>query len=257
MRFKTTFFAAACLLFTPAVFAATQTVDQKVEKTLRAKLKELIPEQGPSSIRKSPVGDWYEVAYDTQIVYMSPDGRYILQGSILDLVQKVDLTEQAKGASRKAALSKVDEKSMFVFAPKKTAHTITVFTDVDCQYCRKMHAEIDEYLKRGIKVRYMMFPRAGLGSPSFDKAVSAWCADDRNVALTKAKSGSPIKQAHCDSPIAQQFELGAKLGVRGTPAIVTESGDLFMGYKSAAELVALFAQISAPLAAGQDANAAR
>lgn len=254
MSFRIWVLSAICFI---TATSSALAIDKDVDKALRERLKELIPEYGPTSIRKAPAGNWYEVAYGAQIVYMSPDARYIFQGNILDLEKKVDLTEQAQGFARKTALESVPEDSMFVFAPKDVDHVVTVFTDVDCRYCRKMHAEIDNYLKSGIKVRYLMFPRAGQGSASFDKAVSAWCADDRNTALTKAKNGEDIEDQNCKNPIAEQLALGAKLGVRGTPAVIMEDGELLMGYKSADELLALLSNLSKAHDGGKAASAAR
>jgi thiol:disulfide interchange protein DsbC len=126
---------------------------------------------------------------------------------------------------------------MVVFPPAgPTKHTVTVFTDIDCGYCRKLHQEIADYNQQGIKVRYLMYPRAGVGSESYNKAVWVWCADDRQDAITRAKRGEEIPHKTCANPVKEQFELGQTLGVRGTPSIILENGQMVPGYVPAAQL---------------------
>ena len=127
-----------------------------------------------------------------------------------------------------------------VFAPEKEVkHTISVFTDIDCGYCRKLHQEMAEYNKHGIKVRYLAYPRAGVGSEAYEKAVSVWCADDRQKAMTAAKTGGELKQKTCDNPVEAQFMLGQQLGISGTPALMLEDGQIFPGYVPADRLITM------------------
>lgn len=206
---------------------------------VRSKLAELVPEQAPDSIKPTPIKDLYEVVYGAQVMYVSAEGRYLLRGNLIDLDQRQDLTEQTRSGARKEALAKVDESEMLVFSPssKKTLHTLTVFTDIDCPYCRKLHSEINEYTNAGIKVRYLLFPRTGKNSPSYYKAVNVWCAKDRNEALTKAKQGKELPKRTCKNPVQSQMELGQLIGVNGTPATVLENGEMVPGYRPAKEMI--------------------
>jgi thiol:disulfide interchange protein DsbC len=147
----------------------------------------------------------------------------------------------------------VSEDDMIIFEPKKTRHTITVFTDIDCGYCRKLHSEMQEFLDAGIRVRYMFFPRAGVGSNSYKKAVAVWCADDRKAALTAAKNNKAIEMKTCDNPLAEHMELVDKLGARGTPFIVLENGQTQPGYVPARQM----SRILDEAAAKQTPDAAR
>jgi thiol:disulfide interchange protein DsbC len=159
---------------------------------------------------------------------------------MVDLVSREDLTENSprlaearkkEAKERVEAVNKIGEDQMIVFAPDgKAEHTITIFTDIDCGYCRKLHAEMDGYKAEGIRVRYLFFPRAGVDTPSYDKAVSVWCADDRQAALTDAKAGKSVPDKKCDNPVKQHMELGEKLGISGTPAIILGNGDIVPGY---------------------------
>ena len=109
---------------------------------------------------------------------------------------------------------------------------MTVFTDVDCSYCRKLHSEIAEYNRLGIRVRYVFYPRSGPGTESWRKAEAVWCSSDRQAALTLAKSGKelPVNASCGPTPVARTYALGQELGMRGTPGIFTEHGDYFAGY---------------------------
>jgi thiol:disulfide interchange protein DsbC len=128
---------------------------------------------------------------------------------------------------------------MIVFKPKdgKVKHTVTVFTDVDCGYCRQFHREIDKVTALGIEVHYLFFPRTGPNTESWEKAERVWCAPDRNAALTKAKLGGDLPKPTCgNTPVEDHWSLGRKIGVRGTPSMFSESGELIGGYLPPATL---------------------
>ena len=208
---------------------------------IREALKDLIPGVEISSIQPSPVAGLYEVMAGSDLMYVTGDGRYFVSGHIVDLKNRKDITEPRLSAVRKGLVDKIGEDAMVVFSDKGAKHTVTVFTDIECGYCRKLHSRISEYEKEGIRVRYVFFPRAGKGSPAYDEAVSVWCAGDaeaRRTAMTKAKSGESIESKRCANPIDAHMALGEDLGLRGTPAIVTETGDLIPGYVEPKQLAA-------------------
>ena len=199
-------------------------------------LKQAMPGVKPDSIKLSPMAGLYEVMVGPKLFYVSEDGQYLIQGSLIDLKNREDLTEARLSEARVNALKKVGTDKMVVFKPKIQKHVAYVFTDIDCGYCRKLHSEIDQYLKEGIEIRYLFFPRAGQGSESYFKAVSVWCAKDRNDALTKAKKGSEIQKKECPNPVDEHLALGNAMGASGTPMIVTEKGAIIPGYVPAAQL---------------------
>jgi thiol:disulfide interchange protein DsbC len=175
---------------------------------------------------------------------MSADGRYMLQGELVDVEKRVSLTEPRRRQVTRTVIDTLGEDKMIVFKPEKVKHVVTVFTDIDCGYCRKLHNEMDQYLEAGIEVRYMMFPRAGAGSESYKKAVAVWCAEDRNGAMTDAKNGKAIEMKSCDNPIDQHMDLVRQLGARGTPFIVLEDGSTQPGYVPAKRLSNLLSQVA-------------
>ncbi|HEC27211.1 MAG TPA: DsbC family protein, partial [Gammaproteobacteria bacterium] len=170
----------------------------------------------------------------------SQDGRYIVDGSIIDLEDKINLTEKTKNKLTQQLIKGYDEKKMIVFpAEGKTRHTITVFTDVDCPYCAMFHKEVPKLNNAGITVRYLMYPRAGPGSPTFIKSVSVWCADDQKKAIGMAKEGGVLEAKTCDNPVLEQFKLGQQIGVTGTPTLILENGKILPGYLPASQLIKL------------------
>ena len=225
--------AALLLLVSIAPVQAGMKEDSQKIKAMLAKQ---MPDLKVTEINKTPLAGIYEVIMPPQILYISHDAKYVFSGNIINAETGQNLTLPQRDKVRIQAVDMFGEKSMIVFAPKKVKHTITVFTDIDCTYCRKLHKEIGQYNKLGIKVRYMAFPRAGIGSSSYKKAVSVWCSDDRKAALTKAKNGETIPEKDCKNPVADQYHLGEQLGVQGTPAILLESGQLVPGYVPADRL---------------------
>jgi len=202
-------------------------------------LAKIIPDEKPDAVTKSPVSGLYEVVYGPDIMYLTGDGRFLLQGDLVDLELQKNLTEEKRSSARLKVIESIDPDTMISFAPKKVKHVVTVFTDIDCPYCRKMHSQIQDYLDRGIEVRYLAFPRSGLNTPSYFKAVSVWCADDRKEALTVAKAGGKIDDKTCDNPVRSHMEVGSQVGVTGTPTIVLEDGSVMPGYVPAQQLSAL------------------
>ena len=190
----------------------------------------------PSAINTTPITGLYEVVVGPHVVYMSGDGQYMLQGELVDIRKGKNLTEPSRRGAIRELMSSMSEDDMIIFKPEKVKHVITVFTDIDCGYCRKLHNEMDQYLAEGIEIRYMMFPRAGVGSESYKKAVAVWCADDRNAALTNAKNGKHLDMKTCDNPVDRHMELVRQLGARGTPFIVLDNGGTQPGYVPAKRL---------------------
>ncbi|MBK1719554.1 DsbC family protein [Thiocystis violacea] len=211
------------------------------EQVIRKALAKVAPGVEITNIQPAPIAGLYEVMAGTDLMYVTGDGRYFMSGHIVDLETRDDLTEPRLAEARKRLIDAVGEDEMVIFGSKEAKHTITVFTDIECGYCRKLHNQIGEYEKEGIRVRYLFFPRAGKGSPAFEEAVSVWCAGDdnaRRAAMTKAKSGEPIEAKTCKNPVEAHMELGANLGLRGTPAIMTDSGELIPGYVEPKQLAA-------------------
>ena len=200
-------------------------------------IQKLVPGMKPDQISVSPVPGLYEVSFGPSVVYLTGDGRYMVRGDLVDLEGQRNLTEETRKAARLGTVNELGESSMIVFAPETVQHTITVFTDVDCAYCAKLHLDVPELNKQGVKVRYLAFPRAGIQSPSYHKTVSVWCADDPHEAITEAKAGRDVTPKQCANPVQNHFETGQMLGVSGTPTIVFEDGTLVPGYIPAARLV--------------------
>jgi thiol:disulfide interchange protein DsbC len=193
-------------------------------------LQNIIPGSTPDSVAESVIPGLYQVSYGPDVIYITKDGHYVLQGDLVDTGTRENLTEAVRSVARLKLINGVDQKSMIVFAPKEVRHTVTVFTDVDCGFCRKLHSQIADYNKYGIAIRYLAFPRSGVNTESYYKAVSVWCAADRKDALTHAKLGEVMKKKTCDNPVREHMALADKLGVNATPTLILEDGSLISGY---------------------------
>jgi thiol:disulfide interchange protein DsbC len=220
----------------PASGPAVAADDSNLE-AVRAKMSAMFDEIGAENVSASPVDGWYTVHKGSIVAYVSEDGRYLLQGDLIDLDQQLNLSEQTRTESRRLLMADVTDDQTILFTPVNPKYRVTVFTDVECTYCRKLHSQINEYLAQGIEVRYLLYPRNGPASRSWNTAEDVWCARDRNRALTAAKLDQKFETQKCDaSAISKQYLLGQSIGLTGTPAIVFDDGTLLSGYLPPAAL---------------------
>jgi thiol:disulfide interchange protein DsbC len=231
---------AGLLSFSGAVQAQDKGKTDKpsVPADVRERVVSKLQGASAADVAPTPVPGLYEVTMGAVIAYVTADGKYLLTGNVYDLDTQTNLTAARRNAARSKALAAIKEDETIVFSPPNPKMTVTVFTDVDCAYCRKFHSQIADYMNAGIKVRYLAYPRTGPETLSWHKAESVWCSNDRKEALTRAKRGEDVKSKDCgDSLIKAQYQLGDDLGVDGTPAIFTQYGDYIGGYMSPVQLV--------------------
>lgn len=234
--------AMALLLLLP-LLPTIVAADQYAE--IRERLEGIVGKDTMIGIADSILPNILQVRLGSDIVYLSDDGRYLLQGRLLDLDSRVDLTEQAMNEVRRELIGGLDESGLISFGGEDLEHEIYVFTDVDCGFCRRLHEQIEEYNEAGIRVSYAAFPRAGIGSATHEKMISVWCAEDQHEAMTLAKAGGTPTPAQCENPVEEQYLLGQSIGVTGTPALVTKGGDLIPGYVPAQDLRVRLEQLEA------------
>jgi thiol:disulfide interchange protein DsbC len=192
-----------------------------------------------TEIKPSPLPGLYEVSFGTHVAFVSADGKYMLMGDLIDIESRKNLTAERRTALILKATEAVGEANMIVFAPEHAVkHTLTVFSDVDCPYCARLHREIPALTRAGVKVRYLLFPRAGVGSESYKRSVAVWCAKDRAQAVGTAMSGGKLAMKTCPNPVDEHLQLGADIGVQGTPTLILDDGRIIPGYLPAPELLA-------------------
>ncbi|RFA26367.1 hypothetical protein CAI21_16890 [Alkalilimnicola ehrlichii] len=220
---------------TAAVYASeTDKVKERVVETL----ERLNPSLSVSEVSSTPVPGLFEVVVGGQIVYFSADGRYMVQGELVDIREQRSLTEASRTLQRQAHLSRIDPAELITYpAQGETKHRVIVVTDIDCPYCRRMHAYMDDINALGIEVSYLQMPRAGVGSESYRKAVSVYCADNPQEAMDRAKAGGSVANNNCENPVRSHMELTAQLGINATPTTVTEDGAVIPGYMEAEALL--------------------
>lgn len=207
---------------------------------VKEKLADRLPNVPVDDLRPSKVmPGWYELEYDMQLLYISVDGKHLFLGDLLDLETRTNLTQTWRERTALRLIAAVGEENMIVMGPKDAKRTITVFTDIDCPYCARLHKEVPELTKHGVKVRYLLFPRNGLESETYRRSVAVWCAGDRAKAVDIAKTGGKLDMKTCPNPVARHHELGLRLKVAGTPTIYLDDGKVLGGYVPSERLLAI------------------
>lgn len=219
----------------PALCAPRSATD------VHAELVKHLPGLRVEDVRPSGVPGLFEVRMGEGSAYVTADGKYLIKGDLFEVATRTNLSDAGRSADRRAQLAQLDPKEAITFAPASPEHTITVFTDVECAYCQKLHSEIAAFNALGIAVRYLAYPRGGPNTEAWTQMEAVWCAPDRQDALTRSKQGQKIERtAGCaTAPVAAQYELGRKLGLQGTPFVVLEDGRIAGGYVPPAELAKL------------------
>jgi len=245
MKFSRLAAAALAILATGFSWAAEDVVSDatrdRLVKALGIK---------PENVRPSPIAGILEIQHERDFAYVTADGKFLFRGDLVNLENGEELTENRRRVDRLAVLSTFGDRKYIEFAPSPPVvakYTVTVFADVDCGYCRKLHSEIAQYNAKGIAIRYAFYPRSGPDTESWRSAEAVWCSADQQKALTEAKSGATIKIKGkvCENPIAAEYELAQSLGIRGTPMLVLPNGDIFPGYLPPAALASKLAEVSA------------
>lgn len=225
--------SAALALLAGTALAADDAELQHVRETVSGMFSGIEADD----VFASEIDGWYTIRKGAIIAYISGDGRYLLQGDLIDLKESTNLSEKSRNGARAKMMSAVPEKELIVYTPETVRHTVSVFTDIDCTFCRRLHSQLDDYMAEGIEIRYFLYPRNGPTSESWVKAQNVWCADNRNEALTLAKLDKTFPMHECDSSVvSSHYAIGQDVGLRGTPAIVLEDGTLFSGYLPAKQL---------------------
>lgn len=231
MRMKLFSLSAALLASISGAYAG--------EAEVRAAIKSLNPQAVVDSVKPAPVKGWMQATLGGSVIYFSEDGKYLMQGALMETSSRRNLTEEAQASARVGELKAIAKKDLIIFPAKgQTKHVVKVFTDIDCGYCRKLHNEMAQYTDLGIEVQYLFFPRAGMTSDSARKAIAVFCAADQRKAMTDAKNGVDPGNATCPNPVDHDYDMGQRMGVNGTPALLLEDGTLMPGYLPAPQLLA-------------------
>ena len=227
---------AAALLFFIST-GTSQAEDPADIEAVRAELQKMIPSVRDAEIVKTAATGVYRIEIDGSYAYAFVDGKYVLLGDLYDADARVNLGDQERNKRMAEEIAEVPASKMIVFGPEQPKRVMTVFTDIDCGYCRKLHREVPALNEAGVQVRYLAFPRSGIGRPSYNKYVSVWCSDDQQKAMTSAKAGDTPESRSCENPIAESYKLGQRVGVTGTPTIIFDDGTVTPGYLPSAVLL--------------------
>ena len=232
--------------FTVQIFAQNFVGPQDLANKLKRSVE--LPSQGQLeivAIKETPLPQIFEVELNTgELLYSDISGDYLFAGDLYQttnsgLMNLSSKTRQLRTAERIGA---IPEDQMIVYSPEdETRATLTVFTDVDCTYCRALHKDVEALVAKGIEVRYLAYPRGGEAAGSYEKMISVWCSQDRHKSLTQAKNGQNLPSRDCETPVLEHYELGNQIGISGTPALIFPDGRLIPGYMDVDRLVAMLA----------------
>jgi thiol:disulfide interchange protein DsbC len=227
-----------------AAFGQSDTSEEPWAAELRTKLTQTLVAATESDVQvvrisETVLAGLVEVELSTgETLFSDREGGYLVTGDLFKA--SPDGLENLSAATRQGKVAEwiaaVPESEMIIFTPEERKASITVFTDVDCTFCRKLHGELDAILALGIQVRYMAYPRGGEASTAYPKMISVWCSDDRNKSLTQAKNGQNLPTRDCETPVLEHYNLGNKIGISGTPALVLEDGTVIPGYLDSQQL---------------------
>jgi thiol:disulfide interchange protein DsbC len=240
---RVTRFIGAAVVALVSTFSLFAFADGASDNAIRSTLKSLKLGIPIESISSSQLNGLYEVSLQGgRVLYVSADGQYVMQGNLYQMQegQPVNLTEKVERLAVSKTINGIPAGEMIVYpAIGETKSHITVFTDTTCPYCHKLHGEVPELNKRGIEVRYVAFPRQGLGSAGDKQLQAVWCSKDRRDALDRMVDGKDIKAPTCNNPVTAQYQIGQNIGVNGTPAIVLADGQVIPGYQPAPQVAKL------------------
>lgn len=239
----------AVLMCLGMLFPMTLAAEKIDTARLKSNLSRSFPELAHANVRPSPIKGLVMLEFDGQVAYSTEDGKYLLLGDIVDVASRTNLTEDERGKQIMKLFDEVGEQNMIVIGPADAKRTLTVFTDVDCTYCARLHQEVPELNRNGVKVRYLLFPRGGIGSSTYKKSVAVWCSDDRIKAIGIAKSGGKVDMKTCENPVERHYRLGERVGVSGTPTLYLDDGRKIGGYVPVAKLLPLMGVAPVPQAA--------
>ena len=230
------------LLTCSGVYGAS--VPEDVKQLIHQRVASIAPGLKVDDIGYAPMKGFYEVSIGARLVYFSEDGKYLLLGELIDTETQENLTETRKAEITGSMLAEYSVEEMIVIGPDNPKRFITVFTDVDCPYCAKFHRDVPGLNEAGVQVRYLLFPRTGIGGRSYQRAVGVWCADDRIEAVGVAKAGGEVEFKQCSNPVEQHYQLGQEVGIRGTPAIILDDGQMIGGYVPPDQLISELGLVS-------------
>lgn len=241
-RFKYLLAITALCLVAPVNASDTPIEKTEHEKDMTMLLKYRLGGVEVEAPVETPAEGVYQTRFGNKFAYLTGNGRYVFIGDMIDLKDQVNLTELSRRAVASDAIRLFDKNNMAIYPAKdETKAVLNVFTDTSCPYCKKLHEEVPELQKAGIEVRYIPFPRGGARGPGYVTLKQVWCGDDRanTMDIAKEVEDGELPPSDCaDSSIVDKgYELGNALGVTGTPALFTESGQKFDGYVPHQQLI--------------------
>ncbi len=222
-----------------------------VPKDDEASIRKILAERMPNApkidaVRPSPMPGLWEVVIGNEVRYTDPTGSFLLEGELIDLKGKKNLTEERVNQLNRIDFATLPFKDAVVWKNGTGKRRIAVFADPNCGFCKRFEVSLQEL--KDVTVYTFLLPILGGDSPEKTRAI--WCAKDRSGAWLgwMLKGEQPPKPgATCDdSAIERNLALSRKIHVNGTPAILLEDGNRIPGAVGAVELEKRLQALAAP-----------
>jgi thiol:disulfide interchange protein DsbC len=214
------------------------------EAAIRKNLAERLPQLGKiDEVTKAPIPGLFEVRVGTSVYYTDPAGDYLVNGDVLDLRQKRNLTEERKNKLMAIAFDDLPVKDAFVVTRGTGKRKLAVFQDPNCGYCKKFERD----LQKVDNVTIYMFLYPVLGPDSVDKSRNIWCAKDKARAwqdwMVRDVAAPAAPAPGCDaSALERNRDFGRKHQITGTPTLVFADGNRVPGAIGVAQVEKLLTE---------------
>lgn len=230
MSSRTPFVLCILLLFTAGLPGSAFAKEDQEAAHVQAALQARFPDISVAMPRPSPIPDYYEVEMGGQVFYVSKNGRYLLNGDVIDLRRDENLSEARRMVLRRKVLDAIPPSDMVIIGLPGARRHVTVFTNIDCYYCRQLNAELQNLAARGnVQIRYVLLPEGRPDSAVYARTVSVWCAPNRIVALNRAMEGGKVPSYQCPAPLGEFVQAAKRLNIRGLPTLFLENGAMISG----------------------------
>jgi thiol:disulfide interchange protein DsbC len=201
------------------------------ETEIRKSLTENLPETKIGEITKLPYSGLYQVIVNgTNIIYTDENGKVGIFGTMLDLKNKIDLTQLEKDKVMAQEFPKLPFDKAIVRIKGNGTGKLALFADPECPYCKGFENELEHV--NNVTIYTFLLPLSDIHPGALRKSQLIWCSKDRAKAWEdmllheKEPEGSNTK---CDNPIKEIADFAAKQSITGTPSILFNSGKMLFG----------------------------
>jgi len=215
---------------------------QAQETTLRKTLTDRLPNMPKiDEISKTPMPGLYEVRMGSDIMYSDAEGNFLIQGALIDVKQKRNLTEERIDKLSAVPFDQLPLKNAFTQVRGNGKRKLVVFADPNCGYCKRFEKDLQKL--DNVTISHVLYPI--LGEDSKAKSKNIWCAKDKaKVWNDWMLNGTTPPAASCDTAgIEANVEFGKKNRITGTPTLFFADGTRVVGAVPLAQIESQLSQV--------------